>query len=149
MVKELPRRVPAFPSLMSSCITKITHLCGTYDSARSLHDQNYLVFVRMLSAGSLRPSCGAKNGDRLWQTFHTPLAFFLGRNSKRKQASRSSKLSGLTLCTHNATHFRILQASTFLWMCTKPKNLRLVQLHITTIAFRWIYPALEEQKILA
>jgi hypothetical protein len=51
----------------------------------------------MLLTDSLRPSCGAKNDDRLWQTFilHCLFPFFLSFwcNSKWKRAFESLELS--------------------------------------------------------
>src|ERR1700730_17301822 len=48
-----------------------------------------LLSLGMLLTDSLRPSCGAKNGDRLWQTFilHCLFPFFLSFwcNSKWKR----------------------------------------------------------------
>jgi hypothetical protein len=83
-----------------------------------------------------------------WQIFILPWFFFFFWLQQQKEASiESPELSRLALFTHNAIHFRILQASAFLGCASCSRTP--CSLHITTIAFRWIHPALKKQKIPA
>ena len=73
-------------------------------------------------------------------------------NSKWKRAFESLELSKFRdwpLCTHNATHFWILQASAFLECARDPRTCVLFNFTLLTTAFHWIYPTLEKQKIPA
>src|SRR5947209_2893003 len=77
--------------------------------------------------GCFRPtasgcSCGAKNGDRLWQTFILPCPFVSFLQQQKEASTRALQFWGWRC---NANPFLEFASERFSWMCTRPKNLPL------------------------